>query len=159
MYPIASQFVFEGANSKFCATSSRKFEIENILRKNFEDPCVQAGDFIPKNSTSHQFTFDQVLIDLNLSRKFSICVHDNHLMIPQEPHLRNKFWIRNIQIANDIPGANVMLHFVEDKIELKAIKSINCGEELLMWFSEEIISFMNIPFLVPGNIQGEVSKI
>lgn len=163
MYPIASQFVFEGANNnkKFCnpkigAESSRKFEIESILRKSLEhENCVVAGEFLPKNSVSHQFAFDQVLIDLNLSRKFSICMQDNNLLLPQEHHLRNKFWIRNIRIADDIPGANVILQFVDDKVELKIIKSINCGEELLMWFSEEIISFMNIPFLAPGNIQGE----
>lgn len=162
MYPIASQFVFEGANNnKFCAPkigadNSRKFEIESILRKNLEDHCcVQAGAFLAKNSASHQFSFDQVLIDLNLLIKFSISVQDNQLLIPQESHIRNKFWIRNIRIADDIPGANVMLHFVDEKVELKVIKSINCGEELLMWFSEEVISFMNIPFLVPGNIQGE----
>lgn len=165
MYPIASQFVFEGANNnKFCAAkigadSSRKFEIENILRKNLEEHCVQAGEFLPKSSASHQFAFDQVLIDLNLSRKFLVCVHDNHLLLPLEPHMRNKFWIRNIRIADDIPGANAILHFVDDKVELKVIKSINCGDELLMWFSEEVISFMNIPFLVPGNIQGKTFEL
>jgi hypothetical protein len=163
MYPIASQFVFEGANNnnKFCnpkngADNSRKFEIESILRKNLDhENCVLASDFVSKNSVSHQFAFDQVLIDLNLARKFTVCVQDNHLLLPQESHLRNKFWIRNVRIADDIPAANVILQFVDDKIELKVIKSINCGDELLMWFSEEIISFMNIPFLAPGNIQGK----
>lgn len=162
MFPIASQFVFEGEN-KFCAAkmvvdNSRKFEIESILRSSTGDNCIQTSEFIARNSTSHQFAFDQVIIDNNLPRKFCVNTHNNHLIIPQEPHLRNKFWIKNIRIADDIPAANVILHFVEDKIELKAIKSINGSEELMMWFSEEIISFMNIPFLVPGNIQGMISS-
>lgn len=161
MFPMASQFVFEGEN-KFCAKigveNSRKFEIESILRSSSGDNCILTSEFILRNSTSHQFAFDQVIIDNNLPRKFSVNTHNNHLVVPQEQHLRNKFWIKNIRIADDIPGANVILHFVEDKIELKAIKSIDSGEELMMWFSEEIISFMNIPFLVPGNIQGIIAS-
>jgi hypothetical protein len=160
MFPIASQFVFEGGN-KFCGPkieNSRKFEIESILRSSSSG--IQASEFVAKNSSSHQFSFDQVIIDSNLPRKFLVGAHNNQLILPQEPHIRNKFWIKNIRIADDIPGANVLLHFVEDKIELKAIKSINSNDELLMWFSEEIISFMNIPFLVPGNIQGNlISKV
>lgn len=162
MFPIASQFVFEGEN-KFCAAkigvdSSRKFEIDSILRSSSgNNNCIQTSDFIARNSTSHQFAFDQVIVDSNLPRKFSVNAQNN-LIVPQEQHLRNKFWIKNIRIADDIPGANVILHFVDDKIELKAIKSIDCSEELMMWFSEEIISFMNIPFLVPGNIQGMITS-
>lgn len=164
MFPLASQqqnrhqFVFEGGenNNKFCAKVGGKFEIENILRNSsISDNCVQASDFIPRNSSTHQFSFDQVIIDNNLPRKLCVVVHNNNLIIPHDAQIRNKFWIKNIRIADDIPGANVILQFVEDKIELKAIKSINSSEELLMWFSEEVISFMNIPFLVPGNIQGK----
>ncbi|CAG9801253.1 unnamed protein product [Chironomus riparius] len=169
MFPIASHLVFETSNNGSNKFHSKivendrnhrhtQFEIESILRSspsnNNSDICVTADEFIAKNSGSHQFSFDQVQIDNNSPKVFSIIPHTiEGIMIPQEPMLRNKFWIKNIKIADNIPSANVMLHFNEDRVELKAIKSINSNDELLMWFSEEVISFMGIPFLIPGNIQ------
>lgn len=171
MFPIASQVVFgastNGSNkfhSKIVENERNhrhsQFEIENILRSspsnNNSDNCVMAAEFIAKNSGSHQFSFDQVLIENNSPKVFKIIPHTiEGTMIPQEPMLRNKFWIKNIKIADNSPSANVMLHFNEDRVELKAMKSININDELLMWFSEEVISFLGIPFLIPGNIQGE----
>lgn len=96
-----------------------------------------------------------MVIDSHFEKVIHIIPHTiDGTMIPQEPMLRNKFWIKNIRLADNIPSANVMLYFHDDRVELKAIKSINAHDELLMWFSEEIISFMGIPFLIPGNIQG-----
>lgn len=132
-----------------------QFEIENILRST-SSSCVIAAEFIEKDSLSHQFSFEQVQIENSLAKVINIIPHTiDGTMIPQEPMLRNKFWIKNIKIADNIPSANVMLYFHEDRVELKAIKSISINDELLMWFSEEVISFMGIPFLIPGNIQGE----
>jgi hypothetical protein len=167
MFPIASQFVFESAQNKFHIKVSdnernsrrTQFEIESLLRSSNGKKCesfVTSGGVIEKNSSSHHFSFEQVLIDSHLPKRFSVMMHniDSHI-VPQDPLLRNKFWMRNVRIADDIPGANVMLLFREDRVELKAIKNMNANEELLLWFSEEVISFMGIPFLIPGNIQGE----
>lgn len=172
MFPIASQIVFEtstnGSNkflSKINVDNERnlrhsQFEIENILRSsssnNNTENCVTASEYIEKDSLSHQFGFDQVLIDNNLPKVFNLIPHTiDGTIIPHEPILRNKFWVKNIRIADNIPSANVILHFRDDRVELKAVKSINVNDELLMWFSEEVISFMGIPFLIPGNIQGK----
>lgn len=171
MYPITSKFVFETSSNvtnkfqlKINGENERnarrtQFEIESILRSNGSsnnsESCVTAGGIIEKNSHSHQFNFDQVLIDSHMPKKFCVMSHniDNHI-VPIDPLLRNKFWMRNIRIADDIPAANVILNFHDDRVELKVIKTLCAGDELLMWFSEEIISFMGIPFLIPGNIQG-----
>jgi hypothetical protein len=158
MYPIASQFVFD----KFCGRINgddgnknyRKFEIENILKS--AESSVIANGLIEKNFLSHQFKFDQVLIDsVHLPRKLSVYAQNDGLIVPNDPQLRSHFWIRNIRISDDITSANVYIHLHDDRVELKAIKTINASDELLMWFSEEAISFMGIPFLIPGNIQGE----
>jgi hypothetical protein len=165
MYPIASQFVFEATNSRFCARISdnetnrnskrSQFEIESILRNNFCDSSVTAGCEIGKASTSHQFSFAHVTLDEKLPKQFSVCVQSDGTIAPQDAALKHKFWIKNIRVADDIPGANVLLDMSDDKIELKAIKMISSGDELLLWFSEEILNFMGIPFLTPANIQGE----
>lgn len=166
MYPITSQFVFEATNSRFCARLSdneknskrSQFEIESILKSNFCDSSVTAGSEISKSSTSYPFGFDQLsMSDEKLPKKFSVSVQADGVIAPQEPTIKHKFWIRSIRIADDIPGANVLLDVRDDKVELKAIKQISIGEELLLWFSEEILGFMAIPFLTPANIQGKSS--
>lgn len=166
MYPIASQFMFEASNSRYCAKLSdneanksskrTQFEIENILKNNFCDTSVTAESEIDKNSRSHQYSFDKVLIDDNLPKKFSVKMQSDGLIAPDSSQT-HKFWIKNIRVADDIPGANVLLDLVDEKIELKSLKSINSNDELLLWFSEEILSFMGIPFLTPANIQGETT--
>jgi hypothetical protein len=168
MFPIASQFHFESANGKFIVRNGEndgnksarrtQFEIENILKSSANDAnCTVSCGFIEKNSSSHHFAFDQVLIDLSISRKLSVFAQSDGLIVPYDPTHRSKFWLKNVKIADDIPGANVLLHFQDDKVFLKAIKAINMNDELLMWFSEEVLTFMGIPFLVPANIQGNLS--
>lgn len=165
MYPMASQYMFEAASSRFCAKISdsdasknskrSQFEIENILKSNFCDKSVTAGDEIEKNSMSHEFSFDQLSFDESLSKKFSASVQSDGFIAPQDANLKHKFWLRNIRVADDIPGANVLLEMTDEKVELKAIKVIKSSDELLLWFSEEILNVMGIPFLTPANIQGK----
>lgn len=166
MYPIASQFVFEATNSRYCARLSdnesskngkrSQFEIESILKNSFCDSSVTAGSEISKSSTSYQFSFDQLsLSEEKLPKKFSVSVQTDGFVASQEPSLKHKFWLRAIRIADDIPGANVLLDIRDDKVELKTIKLINVGDELLLWFSEEVLGLMAIPFLTPANIQGK----
>lgn len=164
MYPIASHLVFEATNSRFCARLSdnesnrnsrrSQFEIENILKSNFCDNSVIAGSEIEKSSMSHQFSFDHMSLDEKMPKKISVNTQSDGSIAPQDSVVKHKFWLRNIRVSDDIPGANVLLDMRDDNIELKAIKLIHTGDELLLWFSEEILSFMGIPFLAPANIQG-----
>lgn len=168
MYPMAPQFVFEGSNARFCAkmgdneanknVKRSQFEMENILKSNFCDSSVTAESEIEKNTSSHQFMFNQVAFEDNFPKKFSVVVQSDGLIAPQEAQLKHKFWFKRVRVADDIPGANVLLDMIEDKIELKTIKQINVNDELLLWYSEEILSFMGIPFLTPANIQGKFVK-
>lgn len=121
---------------------------------------MTAGSDIDKNLRSRQFTFDHVLLDDSFPKKFSVAVQSDDSIAPQDLALRQSFWIKNIRVSDDIPGANVLLEMKDERIELKATKLISTGHELLLWFSEEILSLMGIPFLIPANIQGnaEVSK-
>lgn len=165
MFPIAPQFMFEAASSRFCQRISdndanrngkrTQFEIESILRNNFCDNSVITGSVINKNASSHAYSFEQVMSDEKLPKKFSVSVQGDGSIAPHDSSLKHKFWIKNIRVADDIPGANVLLNMRDDKVELKAIKMIDDRDELLLWFSEEILSIMGIPFLAPANIQGE----
>lgn len=168
MYPIASQFMFEATNSRLCGklsdneanknTRRSQFEIENILKSSFCDNSVTAESEIHKNSRSHQYSFDKVLIDDKLPKKFSVKMQSDGFLAAEDSTVNHKFWIKSIRVADDIPGANVLLDLIDDKVELKSIKSIKANDELLLWFSEETLNLMGIPFLTPANIQGEHTK-
>lgn len=167
MYPITSQFMFEASNSRFCGRLSdnevknvkrSQFEIENILKNSFCENAVTAGGVIEKGCGSHQFSFDEMLIDEKLPKRISVGVQSDGRIAPMDVNLRQKFWIKNIRVADDIPGANVVLDIHDENIELKIVKTVNSSDELLLWFSEEILSFMGIPFLAPANIQGNTRK-
>lgn len=166
MYPITSQFLFEGTNSRFCGKISEnevnknskrtQYEIENILKfPSNENGGVFVNDRVEKQICSHTFSFSEIQIESNLPKKFSVKVQSDRLLAPQDNTIKNKFWIRNIRVADDIPGANVILEFHDDKIQIQVIKPVGNNDELLLWFSDEIINFMGIPFLKPANIQGK----
>jgi hypothetical protein len=156
--------MFEASNSRFCGKLNdsevksgkrSQFEIENILKNNFCDNSVTSSGVIEKGCGSYRFSFDEISIEEKLPKKFSVGLHSDGRIAPVDPSLKHRFWIRNIRVADDIPGANVLLEINEDTIELKTVKTVNSTDELLLWFSEEILSFMGIPFLTPANIQGE----
>ncbi|CRK95974.1 CLUMA_CG009415, isoform A [Clunio marinus] len=169
MYPLASQFVFDAANSRLCVRISdndtnknakrSQFEIESILRNNFCDKTVTAGSVIEKNLKSNQFAFDQMLIEENLPKKFIVSVQNDKIISPTESIMKQKFWLKSIRIADDIPGANTLLEIRDDNVEMRSIKTMNVGDELLLWFSEEILNLMGIPFLAPSNIQGQKAYV
>lgn len=163
MFPINPHFIFEASNSRICGKLSENevknvkrstFEIENLLKNNFCDNGINVVGTIEKNCLSHQFTLDEILIEEKLPKKICVCAQSDGKIGPIDPIMSHKFWIKNIRIADDIPGANVLLEMHEDRIVLKTIKTLNTSDELLLWFSEEILSFMGIPFLNPANIQG-----
>ncbi|XP_011300597.1 PR domain zinc finger protein 13 [Fopius arisanus] len=61
-----------------------------------------------------------------------------------------------VTLAKDCQSCNVILMSTERGVVLKTIRVISPGEPLLMWFTENILAMMNMPFLTPYlNIQGE----
>lgn len=86
MYPIASQFVFEASNSRFCGRLSdnevknvkrSQFEIENILKNNFCDNSVTSAGTIEKGCGSYQFSFDEIMLEEKFPKKFVVGVHSD----------------------------------------------------------------------------------
>lgn len=67
-------------------------------------------------------------------------------------------WLKMVPLAKDCQSPNVMLMNAEKGVVLKTIKNIYPGEPLLMWFTENILAMMNIPFLTPRNILGTFQK-
>lgn len=42
---------------------------------------------------------------------------------------------------------------------LRITKNVNAGNELQLWFSEDILALMDMPFLTPKNIAGKKLNI
>ncbi|XP_050301417.1 histone-lysine N-methyltransferase PRDM16 [Anthonomus grandis grandis] len=77
-------------------------------------------------------------------------------------------WVRAIRLANDCHSYNVQLKFqpsyrvysavkggLQSKLILQAVRPIEAGQELLLWFSEDILALLQVVFLKPSNIQDQ----
>jgi len=68
-----------------------------------------------------------------------------------------KGWIRAARLASDCHTGNVRIQRGRRKgcVALRAVRSISAGEELQLWFCEELLAALRIPsYLTPANIQG-----
>lgn len=79
-----------------------------------------------------------------------------------ETKVPEQIWIKQLRLAMDVHSNNTILETrtANDdgssvSVYLRAIRNIDAGEELLLWFSEEILALIGIPFLTPANIRGE----
>lgn len=68
-------------------------------------------------------------------------------------------WLKTIDIAQDISTCNVKLTAAKEGVFLKTVRSIRAGESLQMWFTEEILLMLNIPFLLPMNIRSKIIAV
>ncbi|KAJ8913500.1 hypothetical protein NQ315_017050 [Exocentrus adspersus] len=79
-------------------------------------------------------------------------------------------WIRALRLSDDCHSYNIQLRlqpayqrpstsltkFTQiPKLMLQAVRPIEAGQELLLWFSEDILAMLQIVFLTPANIQGQ----
>lgn len=132
-----------------------RFIIENILCSDSKS-SVTTKSKIGKNFLSEKYSFEILhTIDEKCPKEIEVCAYDDEHFGPcDRVNLRKIFWIKNIRLADDIHGANVFLDINLNTLQLKTSKEIDQHEELQLWFSENILDFMEIPFLTPMNIQG-----
>ncbi|XP_031825951.1 PR/SET domain 13 [Nomia melanderi] len=64
-------------------------------------------------------------------------------------------WLKIVTLAKDCQSCNVLLMTTDKGVILKTIRNVTPGEPLLMWFTENILAMLNMPFLTPCNIQGQ----
>jgi hypothetical protein len=65
-------------------------------------------------------------------------------------------WLLEARLADDCHSYNVLLQrgVGGNNLVLYVVKSIRNGEELQLWFSEQMLVVLAVPFLTPLNIQG-----
>lgn len=114
-----------------------------------------ASCLLPKDTKSRRFD-DVKNCDRNGNGKVMLAIDsDGFLKANSEVNKRN-FWVKSINIAHDTYSNNALLEINDDrKLRLKIVKNIAADNEVLLWFSEEILAVMGVPFLTPANIQGK----
>ncbi|CAH1108842.1 unnamed protein product [Psylliodes chrysocephalus] len=73
-------------------------------------------------------------------------------------------WIRALRLSDDCHSYNLQLKLQPynslktsqpPKLILQAMRPIEIGQELQLWFSEDILAMLQMVFLTPANIQGQ----
>ncbi|CAG9768685.1 unnamed protein product [Ceutorhynchus assimilis] len=137
---------------------------------------VVAGGAIPQNATTADIepkrlagNIDNEMAPVKVTVTPFGCIdldENSKSLWTQQTH-----WVRAIKLADDCHGYNVQLRFHPSfrlfpsnlraynnqlpKIILQAIRPIEAGEELQMWFSEDVLATLQIAFLGLSNIRGE----
>ncbi|KAG5862351.1 hypothetical protein JTB14_014398 [Gonioctena quinquepunctata] len=88
----------------------------------------------------------------------------------QQVWCQTTHWVRALRLSDDCHSYNVQLKLHPayqrprpnsarscqlPKLILQAVRPIEQGQELLLWFSEDILAMLQIVFLTPANIQGQ----
>ncbi|XP_063913847.1 zinc finger protein 64 isoform X1 [Zophobas morio] len=81
---------------------------------------------------------------------------------------QNIHWVRALRLSDDCHSYNIQLRFhptqkpgtssgknIYPKLILQAVRPVETGQELLLWFSEDLLAMLQIAFLTPANIQGQ----
>ncbi|XP_030747926.1 uncharacterized protein LOC115876327 [Sitophilus oryzae] len=81
-------------------------------------------------------------------------------------------WVRAIRLAEDCHSYNVQLKLQPSyriypnirkkplpKLIIQVVRPISSGQELQLWFSEDILGMLQVVFLTPSNIQGQEKYI
>lgn len=127
--------------------------------------CHQSGGFsatqLPPDSRSHSFESIDAAFAVS-GRIFSpriTVTGKGYLECAGEPQVAEAVWMRQLRLSMDVHSNNVTVEMVSyelrKSLRVRVLRPIEAGEELLLWFSEEIVALMGIPFLTPANIRGE----
>lgn len=138
-----------------CASPSTR---RHVKSDQFKDGCFAACP-LTKDTKSRRFDDVQNCDRIASERQMVTIDAEGFLKIVGESMHRRTFWVKSLNVAHDTYSNNAQLEISGDrKLRLKIVKNIGVGDEVLLWFSEEILAIMGVPFLTPANIQGKNGK-
>ncbi|KAK3914928.1 PR domain zinc finger protein 13 [Frankliniella fusca] len=91
---------------------------------------------------------------------------EGHLDVDADP---TPGWVRRVRLADDCHSVNVQLQVERHsraaragaagpagvRCMVRAVRPLSRGQDLLMWFADDLLACLRLPFLAPHNIQGE----
>ncbi|XP_014253941.1 MDS1 and EVI1 complex locus protein EVI1-A [Cimex lectularius] len=113
---------------------------------------VVAGQDLPQGATSYDISINPVssalttkVITLKQTAQGRITCGDDETLV------------HHIKFSDDIHGCNCVLErgSIAGTVRLHTTRTIRKGDEMYMWFTQDLLAAMDIPFLNPINILGE----
>lgn len=107
---------------------------------------------IPQGTKTRSFD----CIDLNgsdqeINSKSFISI-DSSGYITNDQNYTESMWLRSLTLAHDYHSHNAQLEVTSDhRLRIKIVKNLVIDEEILLWFSDEILAILAVPFLTPAN--------
>lgn len=129
---------------------------------------IFATTFIPKGVTSmsiNKINYTEIQqiyeknrqINLSVNNKGTLVATTNNNYDGNSVIITDSLWIPMIRLSNDVHSNNAIIEITAGKeIRVRIVNDIEQRQEILLWFSEETLAFMCIPFLTPANIRGKV---
>ncbi|XP_029039580.2 PR domain zinc finger protein 13 [Osmia bicornis bicornis] len=118
-------------------------------------PIVRAAGVLPRDCTTEVIDVNKLCQKSTSVVRYVEVADEGGRLYCVDGLVSTSCWLKVVAFAKDCQSCNVILMTTDKGVMLKTIKSITPGEPLLMWFTENILAMMNMPFLTPSNIQGQ----
>lgn len=157
-YISAATNDFNGSNSngmtdiKNDRENSRKQVIKN-------EPKSCKGSYaiepIPKDSKTRSIDSIEINNEQIIDGKSFISIDTAGYLTNDQNHPIS-LWLRSLSLARDTYSHNAQLEITtEHRLRIRIVKNLIVDEEIQLWFSDEILSILAIPFLTPNHILGK----
>lgn len=132
---------------------SKRLMVKNEQTRNYGSYALET---IPKDSKSRPFECIDVTCAQEIKCKSFIYIDSCTGFIANDQNFPENVWVRSLTIAHDTYSHNAQLEITSDhRLRVKIVKHLVIDEEIQLWFSDEILAIMTIPFLTPANILGK----
>lgn len=113
---------------------------------------------IPKDTKSRSFGYiDVTKSELEQRQQKLLVGVDTAGYLVNDRRLSESVWLRSLSLAHDTYSHNAQLEITGDhRLRLRIVKNLVIDEEVQLWFSDDILAILSIPFLTPVNILGEL---
>lgn len=149
-------------NSSDCLTNHSIESLTELKNRDVKRIKVEAklnkGSYaveaIPKDTKSP--SFDCIDLSGEEAKSKSFVTIDSAGFIRNDQNYSESVWLRSLTLAHDTYSHNAQLEITSDhKLRVKIVKNLVIDEEIQLWFSDEILAILAVPFLTPANILGE----
>lgn len=118
-----------------------------------------AMEAIPKDTTSRSFECIDVSEKSSQNRKCFVGIDETGYLL-NDQRFAESSWLRRLSLAYDTYSHNAQLEITSDhRLRLRIVKNLVIDEEIQLWFSDDILAILSIPFLTPVNILGNTFSI
>ncbi|XP_055317738.1 zinc finger protein Xfin [Sitodiplosis mosellana] len=116
-----------------------------------------AAEAIAKDSKTRSFDcIDLSGTEQEAKSKSFITIDTSSGYIANDQHYSESTWLRSLTLAHDTYSHNAQLEITSDhRLRVKIVKHLVIDEEIQLWFSDEILAILTVPFLTPANILGK----